>query len=312
MNDDSKVLAERFEENRARLRAVAYRMLGSPTEAEDAVQETWLRLSRSDADAIDNLAGWLTTVVGRVCLDMLRARTHRREDPLDLHPGDEAVRHGAVRDDAEPDPEQEAILADSVGAALLVVLDSLSPAERLAFVLHDMFAVPFSDIAAILNRSTDATKMLASRARRRVRGTTDVPETDHGRQRQIVQAFLAASREGDFSALLELLAPDVVLTTDDTALQFATASPGAPPLAAQIRGRTSVAEMFRGRARNAALALIDGAVGAVVKPAGKPRVAFRFTVQDGQIVGISIVADPAQMERADVQLLTPEPHDGSS
>src|SRR5215475_9072480 len=242
-------LAQRFEAQRTRLRAVAYRMLGSLSEADDAVQEAWLRFSRSDADAIENLDGWLTTVVARVSLNMLRARKTRREEPL------EAQIPEPILDRADGiNPEQEALLADSVGLALLVVLDTLTPAERLAFVLHDMFAVPFEEIAPIVGRSAPATRQLASRARRRVQDADATPDADPPRQRAVVDAFLAASRAGDFEALLALLDPDVVLRADPTAISIGAI--------AEVSGAEGVATTFVGRARAALPALIDGAAGA--------------------------------------------------
>ncbi|WP_129666049.1 sigma-70 family RNA polymerase sigma factor [Phytoactinopolyspora endophytica] len=295
--DDRDWLAERFEENRAHLRAVAHRMLGSQVEADDAVQEAWLRLSRSDTSTVDNLAGWLTTVVGRICLDMLRSRTTRREEPLDVHVPNETI---GVDDGS--DPERETLLADSIGPALLVVLDALSPAERLAFVLHDMFAVPFNEIATILDRSPDAAKMLASRARRRVRGTTAAPDSSRTRQREVVEAFLAASREGDFERLLALLAPDVALRADRAVVQMAAANPNAPEMASEVHGPSSVAKTFSGRAHAARPALIDGAAGAVWSQGGKPRVAFVFSVEDGRIVEINMVGDEAHLDRLDLEL----------
>jgi RNA polymerase sigma-70 factor (ECF subfamily) len=279
------LLAQEFEANRGHLKAVAYRMLGSLPEAEDAVQEAWLRLSRSDAGAVENLTGWLTTVVARVSLDMLRSRASRREDPL---VADESASGGV-------DPEQEALLADSVGLALLVVLDALDPAERLAFVLHDMFAVPFDVIAPIVGRSTEATRQLASRGRRRVQGAA-TPEADVFRQREVVSAFLAASRNGEFEALVTMLDPDVVLRSDPAAVQA-----GSDP---ERRGPVAVAEMFSGRAREAKLALLGAAVGAVWAPGGTPRVAFSFTVHDGRITAIDIVADPERLRALDVVVLS--------
>ena len=283
--DEHNLLAARFEANRGRLTAVAYRMLGSLPEAEDAVQEAWLRLSRSDAGTVENLSGWLTTVVARVSLDMLRSRGSRREEPL--HTDDEVG--GGV------DPEQEALLADSVGLALLVVLDSLDPAERLAFVLHDMFAVPFDEIAPIVGRSPAATRQLASRGRRRVQGAA-APDADLFRQREIVSAFLAASREGDFEALVAMLDPDVVLRSDPAAVQAGSDR--------ERRGPAEVAEMFSGRAREAKLALLGAAVGAVWAPGGTPRVAFAFTVVGGKVTAIEIVADPDQLRALDVVVLS--------
>jgi RNA polymerase sigma-70 factor (ECF subfamily) len=273
-------------------------MLGSVSEADDAVQEAWLRLARADTSGVENLGGWLTTVVGRVCLDMLRSRSSRREEPL------EAPAPDPVADrDGGADPEQEALLADSVGLALLVVLDRLTPAERLAFVLHDMFAVPFDEIAPIVGRSTNAAKMLASRARRRVaslasgsqQAKTSVPAADRGRKRAVVEAFLAASRGGDFDALLALLDPDVVVRADGAAV--------AAGASREVRGAPAVAGTFVGRARFARPALVDGAVGAVWAPGGRPRFVFGFTVEDGMIVAIDILADPERLGELDLTLL---------
>ncbi|WP_344213456.1 sigma-70 family RNA polymerase sigma factor [Kribbella sancticallisti] len=277
-------LAERFEENREHLRAVAYRMLGSQQEAEDAVQEAWIRLSRSEAGAIDNLGGWLTTVVGRICLDMLRVRRARPEQVVEEH-------SPVLADHEVPDPELEAVQADSVGMALLVVLETLTPAERLAFVLHDMFAVPFDEIAPIVGRSPAATRQLASRARRRVQGPPQIPEADANRQREIVEAFLAASRSGNFAALLEMLDPSVVLRSDETA-----AGRGAAPM---VRGAAAVAETFSGRAKAARLAVVDGLTGAVWIHDGELKVVLSFTLTDGLITSIDLLADPdylAQVE----------------
>jgi RNA polymerase sigma factor (sigma-70 family) len=287
--EDRGWLAERFEDHRPHLRAVAYRMLGSASEADDAVQEAWFRLSRADTSDVDNLGGWLTTVVARVCLDMLRSRGARREEPLDARVPDPVV---GSRDGG--DPEHEAVLAEGVGLALLVVLDTLTPAERVAFVLHDTFAVPFDQIAAILGRSPAAAKMLASRARRRVRGTA-VPDTDLQRQRAVVEAFLAAAREGDFEALLAVLDPEVVLHADHAAV--------AAGAAREVRGAPAVAGAFSGRARFARAALVDGAVGAVWAPGGRPRVAFSFAITDGRIVGIELLADPERLADLDLAIL---------
>lgn len=283
-------LAERFEDHRTHLRAVAYRMLGSPGEADDAVQEAWLRLSRSDPQGIENLGGWLTTVVARVCLDQLRSRQSRREESLETHEPEAA--------EGRPnglDPEHEVLLADSVGPALLVVLDTLAPAERLAFVLHDLFAVPFEEIAVIVGRTPTAARQLASRARRRVQGTAPAPGADRTRRREIVDAFLAASREGNFGALLALLDPDVVLRADE-----ATVRAGAEK---EVRGAPAVAETFKGRARGAQPALIDGAAGAVWAPGGRPRVVFAFTIEGGKIVAIDLLADPERLGLLDLVIL---------
>jgi RNA polymerase sigma factor (sigma-70 family) len=289
--DENEWLADRFEEHRSHLRAVAYRMLGSLTEADDAVQDTWLRLSRAGAGGVENLGGWLTTIVARVCLNMLRSRGTRREEPLGVHLPDPVISA-----EGKLQPEDEALLADSVGLALLVVLDTLSPAERLAFVLHDMFGVPFDEIAPIVGRSPDATKMLASRARRRVQGaggTTAGEEADAGRRRQVVGAFLAASRDGDFEGLLALLDPDVVLRSDDAA-----AASGSP---AEVLGAAAVARTFAGRARAARLALVDGVPGLVWSQGGVPRVVFGFGVADGRIVAVDVVADAATLGDLEIE-----------
>jgi RNA polymerase sigma factor (sigma-70 family) len=276
MDDDW--LAQQFEEHRPRLRAVATRLLGSGSEADDAVQETWLRLSRTDPDSVENLGGWLTTVVGRVALNMLRSRSTRREEPLDGHPGDDRPWHG-------PDPADTAVLADSVGMALVVVLDTLTPAERLAFVLHDLFDVPFDEIAPIVDRSPAAARQLASRARRRVQGSPPEGDTDPARRREVVAAFLAASQSGDFAGLLALLDPDVVLRADAAAV--------ATGAEATVRGAEAVAATFSGRARAARLALVDGVAQLVWSQAGAPRVVFAFTIADGTVTAIDLLADPA-------------------
>ncbi|SDI62775.1 RNA polymerase, sigma subunit, ECF family [Actinokineospora alba] len=288
--DKNDQLARRFEADRDHLRTVAFRILGSIAEADDAVQESWFRLTRADVDEVDNLTGWLTTVVARVCLDMLRTRKSRREELGEDLP--EPV--------AGDDPAREALLADSVGPALLVVLETLAPAERLAFVLHDLFAVPFDEIAEIVGRTPAATRQLASRARRRVRGADPVTDADLPRRRQIVDAFLAASRGGDFDALLTVLDPDVVLRTDKAALVAAAASPGAPELASEVRGGAAVASSFLGRAQAALPALVDGAPAAVWAPDGTPRVVFGFTIAEGKIVGIEIIADQERISSFDV------------
>jgi RNA polymerase sigma factor (sigma-70 family) len=275
---ESDRLAERFEEQRTHLRAVAYRMLGSAPEADDAVQEAWVRLSRSDPATIENLGGWLTTVVSRVALDMLRSRVSRREDPAEAPTGDG---RRAVAPGAGVDPEHEAVLADSVGAALLVVLDTLAPAERLAFVLHDLFAVPFEEIATILGRSPNAAKQLASRARHKVQGSTP-PADAPDRQRAVVAAFLAASRQGRFDALVALLHPDVVLQADGAAVRM-----GSP---AEVLGTDAIAATFSGRALAAQAAVIDGGVGLVWFVDDRPKVAWDFVVADGRIVHIDMLA----------------------
>jgi RNA polymerase sigma factor (sigma-70 family) len=281
-------LAGRFEENRDRLRGVAYRMLGSAAEADDAVQETWLRVSRAGAGEVGNLAGWLTTITARVCLTMLQARRSRREEPAGARPPEPAGRRDG------DGPEDQAVLADSVGLALLAVLDTLSPAERVALVLHDMFAVTFEEIAPILDRSPAAARQLASRARRRVQGTAPDAAADRARQRTVVAAFLAASRRGDFAALLRLLDPDVVLRADRAAVRL-----GAP---GRLRGARDVAGTFCGRARAARLALIDGLAGLAWAPGGRPRVVFTFTISGGTIAAIDMTADPGRLRRLDVAI----------
>jgi RNA polymerase sigma factor (sigma-70 family) len=283
-------LAERFEAHRTRLRAVAYRMLGSPSDAEDAVQEVWIRVSRSDSGRVENLGGWLTTIVARVCLNMLESRKSRREETV----GAFLPEPIASREDGG-DPEHEALLADSVGLALLVVLDTLTPAERLAFVLHDMFAVPFDEIAPIVERSPAATRQLASRARRRVQGAAP-PDADLGRRREVVDAFLAASRGGDFQALVALLDPEVVLRADQAAVQVGASQ--------EVRGAAAVAGTFSGRARAAQLALINGAPGVVWAPGGRPRVVFGFTITGGKIVAIEMLADPERLRQLDLAVLS--------
>ena len=282
-------LAERFEEHRTHLRGVAYRMLGSSSEADDAVQEAWLRLSRSDTSAVENLGGWLTTVVARVCLDMLRSRQSRREEPLDAQAPESIVERRV-----QIDPEHEAILADSVGPALLVVLETLAPAERISFVLHDMFAVPFDEIASIVGRSPAAARQLASRARRRVQGAS-VSDAEHSRQREIVEAFLAASRGGDFAALLAVLDPDVVLRADRAAVEMGASR--------EVRGAAEVAETFSGRARAAQPALVNGAMGLVWIQRGRPTVVFGFKTSLGKIVEIDLLADPKRLRELDVSVL---------
>ncbi|HEX6972985.1 MAG TPA: sigma-70 family RNA polymerase sigma factor [Vicinamibacterales bacterium] len=278
-------LAERFESHRVHLRAVAYRMLGSFDEAEDAVQEAWLRLSRAGGDGIENLGGWLTTVVSRVCLDMLRSRGSRREEMLDAPD---------MVDTGTPDPSRDALLADTIGSALLVVLDTLSPAERIAFVLHDVFDLSFDDIAPIVERSPDAARQLASRARRRVQGASSNAD-DRVRRRRLVDAFLAASRAGDFSALLAVLDPDVIVRADGAAVHMGAA--------AEVRGAAAVAETFKGRAQGAQPAFLDGAPGLVWMASAQPRVAFRFTIRDERISAIDLVADPEHLAAMKIERL---------
>jgi RNA polymerase sigma-70 factor, ECF subfamily len=291
--DDNEWLAERFEEHRGHLRAVAYRMLGSVSEADDAVQEAWLRLSRSDPNAIDNLGGWLTTVVARVSLNVLRARRTRREEPLEVH-----VPEPIVSPADGVDPEHEALLADSVGLALLVVLETLDPAERLAFVLHDMFAVPFDEIAPMVGRTPAAARQLASRARRRVQGTAPAPDADLARQREVVDAFFAAARGGDFDALVAVLHPDVVLRSDG-----GTRRPGAT---IEVHGAENVARRAMTFARLSPYvrpALVNGAAGVVVAPRGVPFSIMGFTVAGGRIVAIDSLADPERLRELDLTVL---------
>ncbi len=293
-------LAERFEIERPHLRAVAYRMLGAPSEAEDAVQESWLRLSRSDVAGVGNLSGWLTTVVARVCLDMLRTRAARREEPLESleMPGEPGGEPGVTRHD-NGDPEHEALLADAVGLALLVVLDTLKPSERLAFVLHDLFDVPFDEIAPIVGRTPLATRKLASRARRRVQGAGAAADADTGadeiRQRRVVTAFLAAARAGDFDALLALLDPGVTLRADAAAAAMGVES--------EVHGAREVAQQFAGRAHAAQVALVDGAAGLVWVAGRTSRVVIAFTLADGKVVSISLIADPERLRQLDVEPL---------
>jgi RNA polymerase sigma-70 factor (ECF subfamily) len=286
--DETKILAEQFEANRNHLRTVAYRMLGSPNEADDAVQEAWLRLSRADTGDVANLGGWLTTVVARICLDMLRSRKSRREEPLGPHVP-EPIHDNEAR-------EHEAQLADSVGTALLVVLDTLAPAERLAFVLHDMFAVPFEEIAPIVARSPAAARQLASRARRRVQGASADGDPDLGRKRRIVEAFLAASRDGDFERLLTVLDPDVVLRADHVAARM-----GSP---AEVYGAAAVAQMFKGRAQAAKPALVDNDIGAAVVFGGRLRIVLNLTITDDKISEINAIADPVSIDAFDIEILT--------
>ena len=289
--DERDLLAERFEAHRTRLRAVAYRMLGSLSEADDAVQEAWLRLNRTDADAVDNLGGWLTTVVARVSLNMLRSRRVRAEEPLEVHVPDPIV----DRTDGT-DPEHEVLLADSVGLALLVVLQTLSPAERLAFVLHDMFAVPFDEIAAMVDRSPEAARQLASRARRRVRGGQAVPDADPQTQRAVVDAFHAAARDGNFEALLEVLDPDVVLRADLGSLGGSRVVRGAAAVAGQAQLYSQMGLVPRP-------ALVNGVPGIVSLRDGEPFSVGAFTVRGRRIVAIDILADPERLRRLDLSAL---------
>jgi RNA polymerase sigma-70 factor (ECF subfamily) len=286
--DEKKFWAEQFEASRPHLRAVAYRMLGSAAEVDDAVQETWLRLSRSDAGEIGNLRGWLTTVVARICLDMLRVRKSRREEPMSpLVP--EPVAFDAHAEETE--------MADSVGAALLIVLETLAPAERLAFVLHDMFAVPFEEIAPIVGRTPAAARQLASRARRRVQGKPEIDDPDLDRQRQVVNAFLAAARNGDFEGLLAVLDPDVIARADQAAARLGSVT--------EIRGAHAVAEFFRGRAQSARPALVDGALGVAVVFGGQLRVVLRLAFTGDRISGVEAIADAARIADLDTEILEP-------
>src|SRR6266568_2670292 len=300
--DETEWLAERFEEHRPRLRAVAYRMLGSLAEADDAVQDAWLRLSQSDAEEIDNLGGWLTTVVARVCLNMLRSRRVRREDAFGVHLPDPVITPAG-----DLEPEQEALLADSVGLALLVVLDSLTPAERLAFVLHDMFELPFEEIAPMVGRTPAAARQLASRARRRVKGAeVPAPDPDLARQRDVVDAFFLAARGGDFDALVALLDPDVVLRSD-----FGARHPAASKV---IHGAAAVARQARSGLRailarpvvDLRPALVNGAAGVVVTLGGQPMTVMGFTVADGRIAEIDAIADPERVRRIAAAVLADE------
>ena len=291
-------LSARFEENRPRLRAVAYRMLGSASETEDAVQETWLRVARADTGAVGNLAGWLTTVITHVCLDLLRARKTRENASPAI--GAE----GAAAASEPTDPERAVLLADAVGSAMMVVLDTLSPPERVAFVLHDLFALPFEDIGAIVGRSAVATRQLASRARTRVQGAGD-REEELPSQREVAQAFMAASRDGNLDAVLAVLDPDVVLRVDPVAVRAAAANEarGAPHLVPELRGAADVARVFLGSAQVARPVLVDGTSGAAWAPGGHPRAIWAFKVQQGRIVEVQFIADPKTIARLDVLLL---------
>lgn len=286
--DEKDWLAGKFEENRGHLRAVAYRMLGSVSEADDAVQEAWLRLNRSDTDEIENLGGWLTTVVGRICLDMLRTRASRREDSLEVRMPDPILSRGE-----QTDPERQALMADSVGIALLVVLETLAPQERLAFVLHDMFAVPFEEIAAIIGASSAAARQMASRARKRVRGAAPVPDPDLGKQRKVVDAFLAAVSSGDFEALVAVLDPDVVVRSDR-------------PVdgAREVRGARTVAAralLFRRASVSVQYVFVNGAIGILSRlPDGRPFSLMAFTVKEGRVAEIDVLLDPERLGKLDL------------
>jgi RNA polymerase sigma factor (sigma-70 family) len=297
--DEKSWLTERFEENRPRLRGVAYRMLGSLSEAEDAVQEAWLRLDRVDAATVENLGGWLTTVVSRVCLDMLRSRRSRREEPIGVQASEPQSVGGAGAD-----PEGEALLADSVGVALLVVLDTLAPAERLAFVLHDLFAVPFDEIGRIVGRSTDAARQLAHRARQRVRGAPEPTSAGRARQREVVEAFLRAARAGDLDGLLAVLEPDAVIRID------AAARIDAPPAEAgkarELGGAATWAKQFIALSRalrSVEPALVDGSVGLIVAAGGKVSRVLIFTLTDAKVARVEVVADPARLRALEIAVL---------
>jgi RNA polymerase sigma factor (sigma-70 family) len=293
--DDEKWLLARFEEDRARLTAVAYRMLGSASEAEDAVQQSWLQLARSGAEGVQNPSGWLTTIVARVCLDMLRARKSRKEEPADAEPAESRTNVGH-----SPDPEQEAALADSVGLALLVVLETLAPAERLAFVLHEMFDLSFDEIAPIVGRSSTAARQLASRARRRVRGVETISDPERTRQREVVEAYLAAVRSGDMAALLSVLDPDVEVRADRS-----TVPPNVP---LEARGAQNVAKralmVGADRARFAELALVNGAAGVVFAPGGRLRLVLCFTVEREKITRVEVIGDRARLAALDLAVLS--------
>ena len=291
-------LSARFEENRPRLHAVAYRLLGSTSEAEDAVQETWLRITRADSGAVDNLGGWLTTVITHVCLDMLRARKTRENAAPAI------AAEGAVAASEPTDPEREVLLAEAVGSAMMIVLDTLSPAERVAFVLHDLFALSFEDIGAIVGRSAVATRQLASRARRLVQGAGE-REEELPSQREVAQAFMAASRAGNLEAVLAVLDPDVVLRVDPVAVKAAAANAakGAPRLVSEVRGAADVARVFLGSAQVARPVLVDGTPGAAWAPGGHPRAIWAFKVEQGRIVEVEFIADPKAIARLEVLLV---------
>lgn len=291
--EDQDWLAKQFDKNRVHLRAVAYRMLGSASEAEDAIQDTWLKLSRADTQEVRNLGGWLTTVVARVCLDMLRTRRSRREEPL----------ASTTHMPSNARLEDDIALADATGQALLVVLEALAPTERVAFVLHDMFDLSFDEIAPIVGRTPEATRQLASRARRRVRGA-EAPVSDIARHRELVAAFLAASRDGDFERLLRVLSPDVVLRADDLAVRMAAANQrrGAPTLAREVHGAALVAEVFKGRAQAALAAVIDGHAAAVWAMGGQVRAAFVFSIRNDEIIGIDVIMAPSHLAALRVEI----------
>lgn len=278
-------MAQQFEQHRHHLQAVAYRLLGSISEAEDAVQETWLRLNRSDRSNVDNLGGWLTTVISRVCLDMLRSRKAKREEPLEIH----AQKTLATMDD-HSNPEHEALLADSVGIALMVVLNKLNPVERVAFVLHDIFAVPYAEIARVVGKSEQATRQLASRARRKVRAARTVPNGDLARQRELVDAFLTAAYAGDFDALIKALDPDVVLRDDRAGFPSVT------------RGAEAIAKQVSGRARTAQTALVNGSIGVIAAELGKVHYVIKYTLKEDKIVAIELISNPERISKLDLAI----------
>lgn len=303
--DERGWLIERFEENRPRLRGVAYRMLGSLSEAEDAVQEAWLRLNRSDAGAVENLGGWLTAVVSRVCLDMLRRRKSRREEPIGAQVSEPTVVRGECAD-----PEGEAVLADSVGVALLVVLDTLTPAERLAFVLHDLFAMPFDEIGSIVGRSPDAARQLASRARQRVRGAPAPSDAGRGRQREVVEAFLRAARAGDMEGLMAVLDPDAVVRIDAAARIVGVVRIDAPAAeegtAREVRGASAWVKQFVALSRGLRFvqpALVNGSVGLIFAPGNRLSRALTFTFANARVTRVEVIADPARLRGLDIAVL---------
>jgi RNA polymerase sigma factor (sigma-70 family) len=290
-------LTKNFEDSRKHLKAVAYQMLGSSSEAEDAVQEAWMRLNKSNSEEIDNLRGWLTTVVARICLDVLRSRKSKREEILDEQISE-------IPNEKFGNPEAEFLMADSVGPALLLVLDLLTPTERIAFVLHDIFDLSFEEIAPVIDRSEEATRQLASRARRRLRGA-NTPEENNERQKEIVSAFISAARDGNFAALIQVLHPDVILRADATAVKIAeiNKAKGAPQFKSIMNGAETVAETFKGKAAAAQLAWIDGVAGGTWAPAGKPVVAFCFKITDGRIAEIDIVMDKDKLEKSEIKII---------
>lgn len=295
MTSKNEWLAKNFEENRPHLKGVALRILGSPGEAEDAIQEAWLRLTRSDSEAVENLGAWLTTVVARICLDMLRSKKAHAEEPVEEYTAegiDEAT------------PERDVIIADAIGPALLIILEALTPQERVAFVLHDLFDLSFEEIAPIVDRTEAATRQLASRARRKVRGAKDVSRDDRDSQRQIVAAFLTASRDGNFTALLELMNPNAVLRADTLAVKVAqkNQAKGAPTFESETHGSQKIAEIFKGRAKGAQIAFINGMACGTWAPNGKPVVVFQFGIENGKIATIDVVMEPESLKKLEIKL----------